>query len=219
VEKLQKSLNNEIIRRCESSVAIESLCVSIVSSMEKRLNNAIDQRIGHMVSQFEIIEEKLNTLNARLDEEKGNIPNDIEQRGRNLKDMIVKFQDDFVSERQNRLNREGKMMRLISDHANQLRKYWNDERKKREKNFAYLTDKLNESEQSHNSRDKELKEMVNEKLKKIKDDFLKEQLERKLEDNEIVDALNRYNDKIQNGLSTLGSSCHSEENQCPPILK
>merc|ERR1711862_368718 len=135
-----------------------------ISSMEERLNIVIDQRIGNVMNQLVLIEEKLNIMNSRLEEEKGKVPSDIEKRGKELKDIIVRFQDDFVKGRRDRLNREGRMTKLINDHANNLRKCWKDENKDRDDNFVLLTKKINDNEQKNRKQSEEFREMVNKEL-------------------------------------------------------
>jgi len=219
VENFEKALTHEIQKRLQSTASIESLCVSTVSSMEERLNKLIDKRIGNVVNQLVSIEEKLNNMNDRLEEEKGKIPIDIEQRGKEIRDMIVKFQEDFVKERHDRLNREGRMMRLISDHTSLLRNYWNEERMDRKTTYELFREKLDDNEKKQGNERAKFKEMVNNDLQKLKNDLIKETKERKLEDDEIVDALNRYTDNVQNSLNIISSSTDNEDNNVFQVKK
>mmetsp|Transcript_10850 Transcript_10850/g.15295 ORF Transcript_10850/g.15295 Transcript_10850/m.15295 type:complete len:275 (-) Transcript_10850:218-1042(-) len=202
---MDRTLAHEIRRRIESTSNVDSVCSTKISEMEERLNSIIESRFGSMVDRLKTLGKKIDELNKRLDEESANIPSDIEQRGKDLKDMVTRFQGDFSAERRDRLNREGRIMRQLADHAGMLGDLWNKEKNERENAVSVLHSKIDSNVRSRADADADFKALVERELASLKEDMARETRERKVEDDEIVEALNRYTRKLQSSLSVISS--------------
>jgi len=208
MRKMDESLSQEIKRRIECTTSLETMCSEQISEMELRLNSVIDERVNTVKERLDLLENKVGALNTRLEEERSKIPLDIEQRGKELEDMIRSFQEDFNVEKADRLNREGRIMKQLTDHANLTRNEWNDERTSREESIAKLTSNLDKHDNSRSEADEDFEFLIKTELNNLKKDILRETEERKIEDDEIVDAMNRYADNVQGSLSVLSSVGH-----------
>jgi len=202
---MDESLSQEIKRRIESTTSLETMCSEQISAMEVRLNSIIDARVDTVKGRLDQIENKVEDLNARLEEERAKIPHDIEQRGKELEVMIKSFQEDFNVEKNDRLNREGRIMKQLTDHAEFMGSQWNTEHTCREESVSKLTTSLEDHESSRSEADANFEFLIETELNNLKKDIARETKERKMEDDEIVEALNRYTDNVQSSLSVLSS--------------
>jgi len=202
---MERSLNQEIKRRIECTTSLETKCTEQISAMEERLNSIIDAQADTIKGQLSLVEKRVDELNARLEEERTKIPLDIEQRGKELQQMLNSFQENFNLEKTDRLNREGRIMKQLTDHAVFMGKQWNEESTSREDNISELTLKLQEHSNTREEADSKFEHLIETELKTLKQDIERERNERKLEDDEIVEALNRYTDNLQNSLAVLSS--------------
>lgn len=201
----ERSLSREIKRRIESQGYIEKLCEEKVVAMEERLHTIMDQHVQGIQERLQNLDTKVNDLNVRLEEEKAAIPADITKRSKEIKDMLQNFIDEFSVERRDRLNREGRIMKQLTDHAELLSTQWNDERQSREESVSKLMEKLNENDRNRAEADENFANLVDQEVQKLREEIEKEGKERSAEDDEIVEALNRYTEHLQNSLSVISS--------------
>ena len=89
---MDRSLSQEIKRRLESTQTIKQECEQKIRSMEERLNNVIDERIDTVQIRICALEQKVDDLNTRFQEEHQRIPKDIEVMGKELETMVTSLQ-------------------------------------------------------------------------------------------------------------------------------
>jgi len=174
-----------------------------IAAMEERLYNAMEDRVQCIDFRLKNMEDKVHELSERLEEERNRVPKDIEQKGRELKDMMQAFQEEFTTERRNRLAREGKIMKQLADHTAEMRAAWEEESKKREECVSELKKRLEDHENNRAQADFGFESLIKRELDSLRKDVEQERMERMAEDDEIVEALNRYTENLQNSLSTL----------------
>ena len=156
-----------------------------------------------MTTRLEVLEDKVEELNVRFEEEKERIPKDIERRGRELGDMLEQLREELGNERRDRLNREGRIMRQIADHSDAISSSIELERSEREKIVTELRDRLKKSEEVRADSFRINGTRISEELTGLKESLNREVQERRLEDDEIVDALNRYAEHLQSSLQIM----------------
>jgi len=205
MSSLERSLSQEIKRRLFSSRSLETSYSNKILSMEERLNSLIDERYSAVVKRMSLMEKKVEELNLRLEEERFKLPQDIESKAKELEDSLSSFQEMFTVERRDRLNREGRIMEQLSHKAKKLDDRWNEERMMREESVMQLKIQLTEVDHAREKRDVAYESLVKSELKKLKEDMERETNDRKIEDDEIVEALNRYTNNLQSSLSVISS--------------
>lgn len=205
MSNMDQSLSQEIKRRIECTASLETMCSEQISAMEVRLNSILEARVDTVKGRLDQIENKVEELNSRLEEERAKIPLDIERRGKELEDMIKSFQEDFNVEKTDRLNREGRIMKQLTDQAEFMGSQWKDERASREESVLKLTTNLDKHQNNRSEADADFEFLIETELNNLKEDVARETQERKMEDDEIVEALNRYTDNLQSSLSVLSS--------------
>lgn len=203
ISNMDLNLTQEIKRRIEAVKKLETDCKKNVEDMERKLYDAMDEKIRAIEFRMKNMEEKVQELNERLEEERNKIPKDIEAKGRELKEMINSFQDEFNAERRDRLGREGSIMKHLQDHAEEMRTTWQGQAQNREQCVDELRSRLYEHENNRAQADQGFETLITRELEALRIDVEKERLERMTEDDEIVEALNRYTENLQNSLSAL----------------
>lgn len=203
MNSMDRSLTQEIKRRIEGNKVLENKAKEEIAQMEARMTQMLENKVEAFQSRLVMLEEKVSELNERLEEEQNKIPKDIEQKGRELKDLLLTFQNEFSVERRDRLTREGKIMKQLTDHAHELTQQWTDERSEREQDAMELKTRLEHHENNRAEADHDFETLISSELKSLRVDLTKECMERKVEDDEIVEALNRYTANLQKSLSML----------------
>jgi chromosome segregation ATPase len=197
---MDSSLSQEIKRRIEGSQNLQDECNRQVEEMEKKLMNIMTNKIQLVTDRLGELEVKVEELNERLNEERTKIPADLEKKGKELKDMLQSFQSEFSVERRDRLTREGRIMKQLTDQANDMSNQWKKEISEREETVAKLGKQLTNHESNRAEADREFETLIERELKALREDVERETNERQIEDDEIVEALNRYTDNLQSSL-------------------
>lgn len=200
---MDRSLTQEIKRRIEGNKVLENRAREEISVMEEKLTLMLEQKVNMFRDRLTSLEDKVEQLNERLDDEKTTIPKDIEQKGKELKEMLVGFQNDFSLERRDRLAREGRIMKQLTDHAQDMTDKWQEESSERKQDADEIKSRLEHHENNRAQADDDFDSLISSELKSLKTGLQQETMERKVEDDEIVEALNRYTDNLQKSLSML----------------
>ena len=197
---MERSLAQETKRRLDATASLQQLSIDKVSGMEQRLNEIIDRRISSIQDRVIMLESKVQDLNIRLEEERIRIPADIERMGKEIQNALRSLQEDFVSERNERLQREGRIMKQVSDHSDIVHQRWNQERNEREIAIHSILKQVQENQEYHTSEDPRESYLD---LQCLLSDLEIERHERKAEDEEIIQALYRYTEKLESSLSIM----------------
>ncbi len=200
---MDRSLTQEIKRRIEGNKSIGASSHEKIEEMEGRLVQLLENKVENFHYRLSLLENKVGELNDRLEEERKNIPLDIERRGKELQEMLATFQNEFAVERRDRLAREGRIMKQLTDHAGELTDKWEQETLERRKDAEELKVRLEHHENHRAQADKDFDSLISSELKALRGALQAESAERKTEDDEIVAALNRYTENLQHSLSML----------------
>jgi len=203
MNNMDRSLTQEIKRRIEGNKVLENKAREEICTMEEKLTLMLENKVNTFNERMTSLEDKVQELNERLEEEKRTIPKDIEQKGKELKEMLAGFQSEFSVERRDRLTREGRIMKQLTDHAQDMTEKWQEESSERKRDADEIKSRLEHHENSRTMADNDYDSLISSELKSLKDELQQETVERKVEDDEIVEALNRYTDNLQKSLSML----------------
>lgn len=203
MNNMDLSLTQEIKRRVEGNKMLETKAREEIAAMEERLTQMLEEKVTLFHERLVTLESKVEDLNQRLEEEQKTIPQDIEEKGKELKDMIASFQNDFSLERRDRLAREGRIMKQLTDHAQDTTERLDEETNERQKDTEELKASLAHHESNRTKADEDFDSLIASELNALKDELRQEAMERRVEDEEIVEALNRYTENLQKSLSML----------------
>mmetsp|Transcript_5254 Transcript_5254/g.10492 ORF Transcript_5254/g.10492 Transcript_5254/m.10492 type:complete len:259 (+) Transcript_5254:52-828(+) len=204
--KMEKSLTAEVKRRIEMNKSIQAWCEQQIVDMKVQFEEAIEERTVKIHERLEVLAERITDLNVRFEEEKVRIPADIERRGRELAEMLRLFQEEFNVEKRERLEREARIEKQLDDHEHEVAGRFESERTSREKRYIELARIIETNEKSRIKADGKFQEVVKEELQSLHNQIHIEAQVREREDDEIVEALNRYTAKLQSSLKIINST-------------
>lgn len=202
---MENALSAEIKRRVDLNRSMERQCQAHISSLQTEVERVLDERTSKISSHLASLEEKVLELNQRLEEEKVNIPRDIEQKGAELQDILRGFQDEFSTEKRDRLNREGRILKQLHDFESHVNSSLEDVTTERDEMVQNLRSRMEERYQQQKAADSRFQKLIESELGALKLDIKQEISERKKEDDEIVEALNRYTKNLQSSLAVISS--------------
>lgn len=179
--------------------------ISSVIELQKQFDKAMEERSEKIHTQLSQLDTKIKELNDRLEEEKSNIPKDIERKGSELQTMLKSFQEEFVIEKKDRLNREGRILKQMHDYEGYVHSQLQQMQSERDATIFELRQMLEQSENGRKESDEQFQQLIAKELHLLKEEVQQEVNERKLEDDEIVEALNRYTRNLQSSLSVISS--------------
>lgn len=200
---MDNALTQEIKRRIEMQKIMEEKTEEAILQMEMRLNEVLEDRLKTFGKRLDLLEEKVEELNTRLTEEADRIPKDLELKGREVKNLLEKFQSEFAIEKKERLTREARIMKQLNDLAQDMNEKWKIETTERIEVVNELKTTVSEIETSRKDSDDEFERLIATEIQGLKNELQQESKERKVEDKEIVEALNRYTENLRNSLSML----------------
>ena len=151
------------------------------------------------------VQQKLEELTRRFEEERERIPREMEEKGKELMEMVQHFQKELAEERADRLSREGRILQQMDDHASSMTNAIENESTEREQIARELREHITGNERQRSQMEQELQLKVQKELMELKGMIERESKERKVEDDEIVMALNRYTQQLQSSLSVISS--------------
>ena len=176
-----------------------------MQEVEKQFESAMQERTHKIQSHLTKLEEKISELNTQIQNEKQSIPNDIERKGSELQEILKKFQQDFDGEKKDRIHREGRILKQMHDYEEHAQEQLDTIQKDRDDIVLELRQMLEASENGRKEADQKFQDLISKELNSLKKDVQTEIKERKLEDDEIVEALNRYTRNLQSSLSLIHS--------------
>lgn len=203
--RLEKMLNVEIKRRIELNKSVQSWTEGEIEKVTSTFRDMITERSDAIQGRLTQIVQKIDSLESKFDVEMARVPVDIARRTEELTAMLVSFETKFEEERKSRLEREGRILKQLSDHEQEAERELETERSAREATHAELRRILDDNIRSRLKGDERFQSLVAEELAGLKNAVQHEQQVRASEDDEIVDALNRYTTKLQTSLRIINS--------------
>ena len=176
-----------------------------VQEMERNFERILSERSFRTEERLVSVQQKLEELTARFQEEKETVPKDMEARGEELKKMLDLFQKELAEERNDRLNREGRILKQMDDLSSSLFKATEEETIIRDMQATQLQMRIEENERLRTQSEYELQLKVQNEMSELQGMIEREKEERALGDDEIINALNKYTQQLQSSLSVISS--------------
>ena len=201
----ERALSTETQRRIESTHAIQKSCTQKIIEMENNFQRILDERTRRMEERLVSVQEKVEELTAKFEEERETVPAAMERTGQELLDMVSTFQQELADERTDRLNREGRILAQMDTHASEIITSIEYESNQREQIANNLQERIATNEHLRSQNERAMQEKIHNELAELRGMIDKEKQERKMEDDEIVVALNKYTKQLQSSLSVISS--------------
>lgn len=181
-------------------------CESQIATFQTRLETQLTTRTAQLQANIDALNKRVDDLESKFEEDKARMSAEIKERNERLTKQLNDFQEVFEAERVSRLQREGKIAADLAEHETDTKESFEKERGNREKVYLELKTKLDDAVRSRTKADEKFQSFVSEEIASIKNAIRKEEEVREQEDDEIVETLNRYTQKLQASLTIINSS-------------
>ncbi|KAL9188656.1 hypothetical protein ACHAXT_007034 [Thalassiosira profunda] len=201
----ERALTMETQRRIESTHAIQKSCAQKIQEMERSFDRILNERSLRMEERLVSVQQKVEELTARFEEEKEAVPRDMETRGKELKDILETFQKELTEERSDRLNREGRILKQMDDHSSAIFGAIEKETTEREQIALGLQTRIEDNERLRSQSEQDLQSRIRDEMTELQGLLDREREERKQGDDEIILALDSYTKQLQGSLTVISS--------------
>ncbi len=203
VSRLEAALSAESKRRIANVKQIHETAAETIQTMEEKLKDQVHAEMKRLDDRISKLEERMTTLETNFETTSGTLHNDLQSTSHSLSRELKTLQDNLQYEVQNRKSREAQLLDTIQQEATAYGERWNSERQDRLNDIQTVKDAFEQSLQQKDVLDFEGK--IKRELDRLKDELSQETNTRRLSDEEIVEALNRYTKQVQESLAAIVS--------------
>lgn len=203
LSQLEKALSIETKRRMQMTKLIEQECSKQILNVTTKLENAIETKSITFQKRLSTLELKVDELSSKMDEQKNIIPASIQKIGKELQEDIFKIKEELKYECNDRNIRYENMVTQINDYEVHTTQQIEKECTIRDSNISDLKNTLYVQENNRKDVDAKFQSLVDTELNIVKEKLAQETTERKMEDDDIVDGLNSYTEKLQSTLALM----------------
>jgi hypothetical protein len=201
---LEDALVAETRRRVDATTKLDDQAREQIYEMEQRLREQLEQDNEKLQGRIGTLETRLLELEERWTRDSTQQMDSISQKAHEFSKSLEQFQQEHDMERKARLRREGGLLQQVEHHAREFEDRWNVERQERLDQIAKLEKILTEKETHREREQASFQRRIEEELGFLRSEIELEVEERQAQDEQIVAALNRYTQQLQNGVSILG---------------
>ncbi|POM77246.1 SF-assemblin [Phytophthora palmivora] len=205
MSRLEHKLEAEIKKRIEMNKSLQNYCDEQVAHMTESFESLLNERAKQVDDRLDHLTREINDLQALVAKEKHDIPLMIENKTNELTQKLIAFMDSFDEERQRRANQEAMILKRLSDHEHATAEVFERERHDRELKYSELKNALDTYTATRIRGDERFHAFAQQEIAKIQNALVAEAQAREREDDEIVEALNRYTAKLQDSLKVITS--------------
>ena len=204
--QVEKALDAEIKRRAEMNKSIQAWMEANVDAMCERFMEALETHLIRVDERIVAGQDRLAVLEAQFEQLQVDVPEDIQQRTAKITAELQRFDEAFEAEKVRRLAAEESILNRLANHEHEVASRFDKVRDARQKQFLSLRTKLDESARERMKRDERFQKYVQEEIANLRNALSQESQVREREDDELVEALNRYAEKLQSSLKLVNST-------------
>ncbi len=205
ISRLEDALAAETKRRVDATTQIDDQARQEIYEMEERLRKQLEEDNAKLQARISSVEDRLAELEERWSLDAAKQMEAIQQKAHDFGKTLDQLQQEQDIERKARLRREGSLLQQVEHHAKEFETRWNAERQDRLDQIATLERQLQEREEQRGREQSSFQRRVEEEIELLRTELDLEVQEREAQDEQIVAALNRYTQQLQESLSILSS--------------
>jgi hypothetical protein len=206
MSRVEQALNAEIKCRAEMNKSIQAWMEANVDAMCERFMEALEGHLVRVEERLEVGQERLTALEGVFAQIQLDIPEDIDARTTLITAELLSFDDAFAAEKTRRTAVEERVLNHIATNEHHALEQFEATRTLREKEFIGLRTVLDETQRERMKRDEKFQAYVQEEIASLRNALSLESQTREREDDELVEALNRYAEKLQSSLKLVNST-------------
>lgn len=201
--RLEDALAAETKRRVDATTSLDDKARDQIYEMEGRLQEQMMEDNKRLEARLEQVEARMEELGDRWEKDSAVQLNTISRKSQDFEKELKQLQLEQDTERKARLRREGNLLQQVENHATEFEERWKLERDERENRIDHLEQNLNQQMAKGMHNEQIFQQKVKAELEELQRELEEESLERQTQDEEIVEALNRYTKQLQESLSIL----------------
>jgi hypothetical protein len=205
IGRLEDALAAETKRRVDATTALDELARTQIFDMEQRLRQQLQEEHRGLQVRLDALDDRLEALEQKWNTDSNDQIELVRGQAGDLNKSLQSIQEQQDAERKARLKREGNLLQQVELHAKEFQERWNEERTDRIQKLGELQDRIVRHEARFTMEQKLYEERIEAELTLLKEELTQEVKERQTQDEEIVAALNRYTQQLQQSLAILSS--------------
>jgi hypothetical protein len=206
MERLDSELTAEVKKRMEMNKSTQVWFEEELLKLNKAFHETLEQRTAIAAAKLEELNLRITRLDRKFEAEKEAMLSEIERRGEELRKMLEAFKAEFDKDKEMRLQREEVMVKQLTDHEHEVSEKFEVQIGVREARYQELKLVLEENIKLRDRSESRFQNFFEKEVHKLYDDVQSEVEVREREDDEIMQALNRYTLKLQNSLKIINST-------------
>lgn len=206
MKRLDGDLVAEIKRRKEMNKSTQIWFESQLTTLDKKFHETLNERTEKTTAKLVDLEERITSLDERFEVEKADILRQIDERGQELAKLLEEFKAEFEADRVARLEREDKLIMQLGTQEQETGEKFDLQIKMRETRYAAVRKILEQNVKIRDRAEARFQQFFEKEVNQLHNDVRTEVEIRAREDDEIVEALNRYTMKLQKSLYIINST-------------
>eukprot|EP01035_Chromulina_nebulosa_P020952 gene20952-27155_t len=206
MSRLDKDLIAEIKRRTEMNKSTQMWFEENLDLLNKTFHSTLNERSTKTNARIDEVNDRITTLDLRLTKEKEEIIKQIDAQGETLRKLLNEFKGEFEKDKILRLEREEKITEQLNDHEQLVDDNFKAQIEDREKRYALVRNMLEDNIKLREKSEEKFQTFFENQIHILHNQIKNESQIRQREDDEIIEALNRYTLKLQNSLKVVNST-------------
>jgi hypothetical protein len=206
MQRLDGDLVAEIKRRKEMNKSTQVWFEEQLVNLDTNFHASLKERSEATHAKLETLDGRITELDKRFEEEKLEILRQIDLRGQELAKLLEDFKEEFEHDRKLRLQREEKLIIQLSDQEQQVLEKFDDQIETREARYNAIRKILEENVKLRDKAEERFQSFFEKEIHTLHNQVREEVEVREREDDEIVEALNRYTRKLQESLKIINAT-------------
>lgn len=206
IKRLDSELTAEIKRRTEMNKSTQIWFEDELANVNKIFHATLESRKAETDRRLDELNERISNLNSYFEEQKASILKYIDDRGEELTQLLNKFKEEFDEDRRLRLEREEVIVKQLTDHEQEATAAFQNQIEAREARYSAIRATLDDNIKLRDKSEARFQAFFESEVSRLRNDYRTEAEVREREDDEIVEALNRYTLKLQTSLKVVNST-------------
>ena len=206
ITRLDSELVAEIKRRTEMNKSTQIWFEQSLSTVNKQFHTTLDERTEASDKRLENLSDKITELDEKRIKDRQDILDEVKRTEIELKGMLAAFKAEFVKDQELRLSREEELMRQLSEHEHEVDVKFAEQTDKRETLYQAVRVILEDQIKLRDKAEERFQTFFEREIYQIHNSLQTETIVREREDDEIVEALNRYTIKLQTSLQIINAT-------------
>lgn len=206
MSRLDTDLTVEVKRRQEMNKSTQIWFEDQLTDLNKVFQETLAARSAATDKRLDELNQRITDLDAYFEEQKKSILKYIDDRGDELSKLLNQFKDEFEEDRRLRLDREAVIVKQLTDHEQEVSASFEKQIESRESKYQNVRSILEENIKLRDKAETRFQTLFEREINRLQNEYQKETEIREREDDEIIEALNRYTLKLQNSLKVVNST-------------